>query len=66
MVASFYHRRRKIGWIEKEIEIGQARPEANKTEVGINFIIQLSFCPDPSALNITGFSNRLESAFSTS
>lgn len=38
--------------MEKEIEIGQARPEANKTEVRINFIIQLSFQSDPCALNI--------------
>lgn len=66
MVASFYYRWRKIGWIEKEIEIGQARPEANKTEVGINFIIQLSFWPDPCALNITSFNNRFKSAFPTS
>lgn len=66
MVASFYYRWRKIGWIEKEIEIGQARPEANKTEVGINFIIQLSFWPDPCELNITSFNNRLKSAFPTS
>lgn len=39
--------------MEKEIEIGQAWPEANKTEVRINFIIQLSFQSDPCALNIT-------------
>lgn len=55
-----------MGWIEKEIEIGQARPEANKTEVGINFIIQLSFQPDPCALNMTSFNNRFKSAFPTS
>lgn len=63
MVASFYYKLREIGWIEKEIEIGQARPEANKTEVGINFIIQLSFQPDPCALNMTSFNNRFKSAF---
>ena len=72
-VASFYYRWREIGWIEKrkrqkeeEIEIGRARPEANKTEEGINFIIQLSFWPDPCALNITSFINRFESASTTS
>jgi len=43
MVASFHYRWREIGWRDKEIEIGQARPEANKKEVRINFIIQLSF-----------------------
>lgn len=64
MVASFYYRWREIGWIEREI--GQAKPEANKTEVGINFIIQLSFWPDLCALNITSFNNRFESALATS
>lgn len=44
----------------------QAWPEANKTEVGINFIIQLSFWPDLCALNITSFNNRFKSAFATS
>lgn len=66
MVASFYYRWREIGWIEKEIEIGQPWPEANKTEVRINFIIQLSFWPDPRALNISSFSNRFKSTFSKS
>lgn len=65
MVASFYYRWREIEWIEKEIEIGQARPEANKTEEGINLIIQLSFWPDPCALNITSCNNRFSSAFPT-
>lgn len=41
--------------MEKEIEMGQAWPEANKTEVRINFIIQLSFQSDPRALNIASF-----------
>lgn len=41
--------------MEKEIEIGQAWPEANKTEVRINFFIQLSFQSDPRALNVAGF-----------
>lgn len=43
--------------MEKEIEIGQARPEANKTEVRINFIIQLSFQSNPCALNIARFND---------
>lgn len=66
MVASFFYKWNEIGWIEKEIEIGQARPEANKIGVGINFIIQLSFQTDPCALNITSFNNRFKSAFPTS
>lgn len=41
--------------MEKEIEIGQAWPGANKTEVRINFIIQLSFQFDPRALNVARF-----------
>lgn len=66
MVAGFYHKWREIGWIEKEIEIGQAGPEANKTGVGINFIIQLSFQLDLCALNITSFNNRFKKCFPSS
>lgn len=45
MVARFEYKWNENGWIEKEI--GQGRPGANKTEMGISFIIQLSFQPDP-------------------
>lgn len=53
MVASFHYRWRKIGWRDKDIEIGQASPEANEKEVKISVIIQLLFWPNPCAVQVS-------------